>query len=104
MFKNGQVVTHTHLADLFGVKTLKNTRFIKERNTLVIITDYTKGDHPNKWIGDTLHYTGGHKISGCTNTRLADSRTNGITCSVRVYSVSCGILVNVLNHKETVGF
>ena len=87
MFKNGQVVTHTHLTDLFGVKTLKNTRFIKERNTLVIITDYTKGDHPDKWIGDTLHYTGGHKISGCTNARLADSRTNGITmCLFQILS------------------
>ena len=78
LFENGQVVTHSHLADLFGVKTLRTTRFIKEKNTLVIITDYTKGNHPDKWIGDTLHYTGGHKITCCTNAKLADSRTNGI--------------------------
>lgn len=77
--KTNEIVTSSQLADLLQVKTLKQSRFIKETNTLVLVSDYTKGDRPNKWIGDTLHYTGGHKISGCTNARLADSRTNGIT-------------------------
>ena len=73
------VVTPSRLADLFHVKSLKQTRFIKENNTLVIISDYTKGDHPNKWIGDTLHLTGNQKITGSTYSKLADSRTNGVT-------------------------
>lgn len=79
MFQNNQIVNHSQLANQFGVKTLRATRFIKERNALVIIADYTKGNHPDHWIGNTLHYTGGQKISGCTNAKLADSRTNGIT-------------------------
>lgn len=77
--KTNQIVTPSQLADLFQVKTLKQSRFIKETNTLVLISDYTKGDHPNKWIGDTLHLTGNHKITGTTYSKLADSRTNGVT-------------------------
>ena len=74
--KTNEVVTPSQLADLFGVKALRGSRFIKETNTLVLISDYTKGDHPNKWIGDTLHLTGNHKITGTTYSKLADSRTN----------------------------
>ena len=77
--KTNEVVTPSQLADLFQVKTLKQSRFIKETNTLVLISDYTKGDRPNKWIGDTLHLTGNHKITGSTYSKLADSRTNGVT-------------------------
>lgn len=76
--KTNEVVTPSQLADLFQVKTLKQSRFIKETNTLVLISDYTKGDRPNKWIGDTLHLTGNHKITGSTYSKLADSRTNGV--------------------------
>ena len=88
--KTNEVVTPSQLADLFQVKTLKNSRFIKETNTLVLISDYTKGEHPNKWIGDTLHLTGNQKITGSTYSKLADSRTNGVTIH----------LFQVMNPKE----
>ena len=78
-FKINEVVTPSQLTDLFQVKTLRGSRFIKETNTLVLISDYTKGDHPNKWIGDTLHLTGNQKITGSIYSQLADSRTNGVT-------------------------
>ena len=78
-FKTNEVVTPSQLADLFQVKTLKHSRFIKETNTLILISDYTKGTHLNKWIGDTLHFTGNHKLTGSTYSKLADSRTNGVT-------------------------
>ena len=88
--KTNEIVTHSQLADLFGVKTLKESRFVKETNTLVLISDYTKGDHPNKWIGDSLHITGTNKITGSVYSKLADSRTNGITIH----------LFQVMNPKE----
>ncbi len=74
-----EIVTHSQLANLFQVKTLKQSRFIKETNTLVLISDYTKGYHPNKWIGDVLHLTGNRKITGAAYSKLADSRINGVT-------------------------
>ena len=88
--KTNQIVTPSQLADLFQVKTLRGSRFIKETNTLILISDYTKGDHPNKWIGDTLHLTGNRKITGSTYSKLADSRTNGVTIH----------LFQVMNPKE----
>lgn len=30
----------------------------KTTNTLVIVSDYTKGIYHDKWIGGVLHYTG----------------------------------------------
>lgn len=77
--KINENVSHSRLADLFGVKSLKQSRFIKESKTLVLISDYTKGDYPNKWVGGTLHLTGNTKITGATYSKLADSRTNGVT-------------------------
>ena len=77
--KINKILTHSQLAELFQVKTLRDSRFIKETNSLILISDYTRGDHPNKWIGDTLHLTGTQKISGSLYSKLADSRTNGIT-------------------------
>ena len=88
--KTNQIITPFQLADLFQVKTLRGSRFIKETNTLVLISDYTKGDHPNKWIGNTLHLTGNHKITGSAYSELADSRTNGVTIH----------LFQVMNPKE----
>ena len=99
--KTNQIVTPSQLADLFQVKTLKQSRFIKETNTLVLISDYTKGDRPNKWIGDTLHLTGNQKITGSTYSKLADSRTNGVTIHLfqvmnpKEYTYSGSYLMNV---------
>ena len=76
--KTNEVVTSSQLANLFHVNTLRKSRFIKETNTLVLISDYSKGNQLNKWIGDTLHLTGNHKITGSTYSKLADSRTNGV--------------------------
>ena len=55
--KTNEVITHSQLADLFHVKTLKQSRFIKEFNTLILVSDYTKGDRLNKWIGDKVMLT-----------------------------------------------
>lgn len=48
--KTNQVVTPSQLADLFQVKTLKQSRFIKETNTLVLDNHQTKSYNFNKSI------------------------------------------------------
>ncbi|MCD8127263.1 MAG: HNH endonuclease [Clostridiales bacterium] len=55
----------------------------KTTNTLVIISDYTKGLYHDKWIGGVLHYTGMGKvgdqdISWAQNATLADCGRNGV--------------------------
>ena len=52
-------------------------------NTLVLVTDYTKGLYHDKWIGGVLHYTGMGKrgdmdIHWSQNATLAESGSNGV--------------------------
>ena len=52
-------------------------------NTLVIVSDYTKGLYHDKWIGGVLHYTGMGKngdqdIHWAQNDTLANCNTNGV--------------------------
>lgn len=48
--KTNQVVTPSQLADLFQVKTLKQSRFIKETNTLVLSPSPSTTTKPNPTI------------------------------------------------------
>lgn len=55
----------------------------KTTNTLVIVSDYTKGVYHDKWIGDELHYTGTGKsgdqdLYWFQNATLAGSGFNGV--------------------------
>lgn len=52
-------------------------------NTLVIVSDYTKGIYHDKWIGGVLHYTGTGKygdqdINWVQNATLAECGHNGV--------------------------
>jgi len=52
-------------------------------NTLVIISDHTRGIYEDRWEGNTLHYTGmglksDQSLSATQNKTLADSKTNGV--------------------------
>lgn len=52
-------------------------------NTLVIVSDYTKGIYHDKWIGGVLHYTGMGKsgdqdIHWAQNATLAECGRNGV--------------------------
>lgn len=52
-------------------------------NTLVIVSDYTKGLYHDEWIGGTLHYTrmgknGDQDINRVQNATLAECNFNGV--------------------------
>lgn len=53
------------------------------KNALVIVADHTKELYEDKWIGDTLHYTGmgrhgDQSLDYRHNKTLAESNQNGI--------------------------
>lgn len=82
-FKIGSAVTHQELYKEFQCANIGGMRRAKATNTLVIISDHTKGLYDDKWYGDTLHYTGMGKIGdqvldGNQNRTLFDSETNGV--------------------------
>lgn len=81
-FKIGQVVTNQDIISTFKCANSGGMRRSKTTNTLVIVTDHTKGLYDNKWIGNTLHYTGmgkrGNQLLNTQNKTLAESNSNGI--------------------------
>ena len=81
--KLGDVLTNNELGNIFICGNMGGMRRSKSTNTLVIISDYTKGLYEDKWFGDTLHYTGMGKkgdqdINTSQNKTLNESNVNGV--------------------------
>lgn len=69
--------------DTFKCGNMGGMRRSKTTNTLVIVSDYTKGIYHDKWIGGVLHYTGMGKngdqdINWAQNSTLAECGYNGV--------------------------
>ena len=82
-FKIGETVTNQEMYNEFKCAMMGGMRRSKQTNTLVIISDYTKGLYKDKWFGDSLHYTGMGKIGDqdinrAQNKTLANSKNNGV--------------------------
>ncbi len=79
----GQIIKNADIVEIFKCGNMVGMRRSKTTNTLVIISDYTKGLYHDKWIGGVLHYTGMGKsgdqdIQWAQNATLAESGSNGI--------------------------
>lgn len=82
-FSIGQIVTNNEITKAFKVGNMGGMRRSKATESLVIISDHTKGLYDDKWYGDELHYTGMGKngdqtLTGNQNKTLAESDTNGV--------------------------
>ena len=56
--KIGETLKNSEIVDKFKCGNMGRMRRSKTTNTLVIVSDYTKGIYHDKWIGGVLHYTG----------------------------------------------
>lgn len=79
----GQIITNEQLTSIYKCGNMGGMRRSHTTNTLVIISDYTKGLYQDKWIGGTLHYTGMGKqgdqdIHWAQNATLAGCNQNGV--------------------------
>lgn len=79
----GQILKNADIIDKFKCGNMGGMRRSKTPNTLVIVSDYTKGLYNDKWIGGVLHYTGMGKngdqdINFAQNATLAASGYNGV--------------------------
>ena len=82
-FKLGQIVTNSDIIAEFQCGNMGGMRRSKATNSLIIISDHTKGLYEDKWYGDILHYTGMGKngdqdLFFRQNKTLAQSETNGV--------------------------
>lgn len=79
----GQILKNSDIVETFKCGNMGGMRRSKTTNTLVIISDYTKGIYHDKWIGGVLHYTGMGKsgdqdIHWAQNATLAACGRNGV--------------------------
>lgn len=79
----GDVLSNESLRKKFAVGNMGGMRRSYKTNSLVIISDSTKGLYKDRWEGDVLHYTGMGKVgdqtlSGNQNKTLEESETNGV--------------------------
>lgn len=82
-FKIGETVTNADIVAEFHCGNMGGMRRSRATNSLVIISDNTKGLYEDKWFGDVLHYTGMGKngdqdLNFMQNKTLAQSNTNGV--------------------------
>ena len=82
--KLGDVITNEELRTIFACGLMGGMRRSKKTNTLVIVSDHTKGLYEDKWYGDVLHYTGMGKvgdqdINASQNKTLNESNHNGVS-------------------------
>ena len=80
--KPNQTISNKELQTIFECGNMGGMRKSNRTNSLVLISDYTKNLYEDRWIGDTLHYTGMGKIGDQTlssqNKTLYHSNENGI--------------------------
>lgn len=74
---NADIINEFKCANMGGMRRSKAT------NTLIIVSDHTKGLYDDKWRDDILYYTGMGKsgdqdINFKQNKTLAESKTNGV--------------------------
>ena len=81
--KIGEIISNTELISKFRCGNMGGMRRSLATDTLVLVSDYTKGLYHDKWIGGVLHYTGMGKrgnmgLYSAQNATLAESGHNGV--------------------------
>lgn len=79
----GQIVSNDDMRNIFKCGNMGGMRKSNSTNTLVIVSDHTKGLYEDRWEGDILHYTGMGKngdqdINFSQNRTLNESNINGV--------------------------
>ncbi|MTI70828.1 MAG: HNH endonuclease [Firmicutes bacterium] len=79
----GQIIKNKELREIFKCGNMGGMRKSNTTNTLVIVSDHTKGLYEDRWEGDVLHYTGMGKngdqdINYAQNRTLNESNSNGV--------------------------
>jgi 5-methylcytosine-specific restriction protein A len=79
--QEGWSIDNSHLREIFRCSQQGGIRRSHATNSLILISDQT-GIHNDRWVGDTLYYTGmgrrGDQQLRFQNKTLAESRTNGV--------------------------
>ena len=61
--KPNQTISNKEMQEIFGCGNMGGMRKSNLTNSLVLISDYTKNLYEDRWIENTLHYTGMGTVS-----------------------------------------
>jgi len=86
----GSVLTNSQLRATFKCSSQGGMRRSRRTNTLIIISDHTKGIYDDNWIDNILNYTGmglrgDQNLKFAQNKTLAQSNSNGV--NVHIFEV-----------------
>lgn len=81
--KIGEIISNKKLSSVFKCSTQGGMRRSHKTNSLVIVSDHTRGIYEDRWEGNVLHYTGmglegDQKLTFAQNKTLSESRTNNV--------------------------
>lgn len=100
--KPNQTISNKEMQEIFGCGNMGGMRKSNLTNSLVLISDYTKNLYEDRWIENTLHYTGMGKRGDQTlcsqNKTLYYSNENGVL----IYLLKCLSLKDILSVEEYV--
>lgn len=79
----GDIVSNSQMCEIFKCSPQGGMRRSRKTNTLIIVSDHTKGLYEDRWINNILHYTGmGQKgdqdVKWMQNKTLDESCSNGV--------------------------
>src|SRR3989338_9011023 len=86
----GQILNNKEICNIFKCSTQGGMRRSIKTDTLVIVSDHTRGIYEDKWINGILHYTGmglkcDQKIDFAQNKTLYES--NGTAIGIYLFEV-----------------
>jgi 5-methylcytosine-specific restriction protein A len=79
----GDTINNDRLTEIFRCSPQGGMRRSLTTNTLVLVSDPTRGIYEDRWVEDVLHYTGmglegDQNINFAQNKTLAESNSNGV--------------------------
>jgi 5-methylcytosine-specific restriction protein A len=80
----GDIISNAKLTQIFQCSTQGGMRRSHQTNSLVIISNHTTAIYEDRWVSDTLYYTGmglegNQSLNHSQNKTLNESSTNGVT-------------------------
>jgi 5-methylcytosine-specific restriction protein A len=81
--QQADILNNKELSKLFMCGNMGGMRRSHKTNTLVIVSDHTKGLYDDKWVGNDIHYTGmgaigDQSVTFSQNRTLNESDSNGV--------------------------
>lgn len=84
MIKPGEILKNKDLQKIFQCGLQGGMRRSHKTNSLILVSDHTRGIYKDRWEGNILYYTGmglrrDQSISFSQNKTLAESKSNGVS-------------------------